>query len=73
MANLLSFDVYDIDLSKVMNNSNMNRNSLSRAIKLVVTALQTEDDRKGVLMIELRLGNKATPNTHLFLKNKNKK
>jgi hypothetical protein len=46
-----------------------NRNSLSWAIKSVITALQTDGDRRGIAKIGSRLGNNATPNTHLF-KNK---
>jgi hypothetical protein len=44
-----------------------NRNSLSQAIKSVITALQTDDDRRGVKKIGSQLGNNATPNTNLFL------
>jgi hypothetical protein len=43
-----------------------NRNLLSRAIKSVITALQTDGDRRGVRKIESQLRNNATPNTHLF-------
>jgi len=43
-----------------------NRNSPSRAIKSVITALQKDGDRRGVGKIGSRLGNNATPNTHLF-------
>jgi hypothetical protein len=43
-----------------------NRNSRCRAIKLVIMSLQTDSDRRGVRKIGLRLGNKATPSTHLF-------
>lgn len=50
-----------------------NWNSPSRAIKLVITALQMDGDRRGVGKIKLRLGNNTTPNTHLFLKKKTKK
>jgi len=45
-----------------------NRNSPSRAIKSVITTLQTNGDRRGVGKIGSRLGNNATPNTHLFFK-----
>jgi hypothetical protein len=45
-----------------------NRNLPSRAIKSVITALQTDSDRRGVGKIGSRLGNNATPNTHLFKK-----
>jgi hypothetical protein len=48
----------------------VNRNSPSRAIKSVITALQTDSDSRGVEKIGSRLRNKATPNTHLFLKKK---
>jgi chaperone BCS1 len=44
-----------------------NRNSLSQAIKSVITALQTDDNWMGIRKIGSRLGNNATPNTHLFL------
>jgi hypothetical protein len=43
-----------------------NQNSPSRAIKSVITALQTEGDRRGVGKIGSRLGNNATPSTHIF-------
>jgi hypothetical protein len=49
-----------------------NRNSPIRAIKSVITALQTDGDRRGVGKIGSQLKNNATPNTHLFKKNKNK-
>jgi hypothetical protein len=45
-----------------------NRNSLSWAIKLVITALQMDGDRRGVGKIGSRLRNNATPNTHFFKK-----
>jgi chaperone BCS1 len=45
-----------------------NRNSLSRAIKSIITALQTDGDQSGVGTIMSRLGNNATPNINLFLK-----
>jgi hypothetical protein len=47
-----------------------NQNSTSRAIKSVIMALQMDSDRRGVAMIELRLGNNATPNTYIFFKKK---
>jgi len=47
-----------------------NWNSSSWAIKSVITALQTDGDRRGVGKFWSRLGNNTTPNTHLFLKNK---
>jgi chaperone BCS1 len=47
-----------------------NRNSSSRAIKSVITAFQTDDDRRGVEKIVLWLRNNATPNTHFFFKKK---
>jgi hypothetical protein len=52
----------------------VNWNLRSRAIKSVITALQTDGDRRGVGKIGSRLRNNATPNTHIFFKkNKNKK
>jgi hypothetical protein len=45
-----------------------NRNSPSQAIKSVIMVLQTDGDQKGVGKIGSRLGNNATPNTHIFLK-----
>jgi hypothetical protein len=50
-----------------------NRNSLGRAIKSVITALQTDGDWRGVRKIGSRLGNNATLNTHFFFKKKEKK
>jgi chaperone BCS1 len=47
-----------------------NRNLPSRAIKSVITALQTDGDRRGVGKIGLRLGNNVTPNTYIFLNKK---
>jgi chaperone BCS1 len=44
-----------------------NRNSPNRTIKTVITALQTDGDRKGVGKIGSWLRNKATPNTNIFL------
>jgi hypothetical protein len=73
MTNFLSFDVYNIDLSKIMNDSNLNFillqqnwNLPNRAIKSVITSLQTDDDWKGVRKITLRLENNNTPNTYFF-------
>jgi hypothetical protein len=43
-----------------------NRNSPSRTIKSVITALQTNSERRGVRNIGSWLGNNTTPNTHLF-------
>jgi hypothetical protein len=43
-----------------------NWNSSSRAIKLVITALQMDGDWRGVEKIESGLGNNAIPNTHIF-------
>jgi chaperone BCS1 len=48
-----------------------NRNSSSQAIKLVITALQIDGDRRSVGKIRSWLGNNA-PQTPIFLKNKNK-
>jgi chaperone BCS1 len=45
-----------------------NRNSSSQAIKSVIIMLQTDGDRRGIGKIGSRLGDNATPNTHLFLK-----
>jgi len=45
-----------------------NRNSPSQAIKSVITALQMDDDRRGVRKIGSQLGNNTTPNTHIFKK-----
>jgi hypothetical protein len=50
-----------------------NWNLLSRAIKLVISMLQTNDDRRGVEKIGSRFGNNVTLNTHLFFLKKKKK
>jgi len=47
-----------------------NPNLPSQAIKLVITALQTNGDRKSVRKIGSQLGNNATPNIHFFQKKK---
>jgi chaperone BCS1 len=47
-----------------------NRNSPSRAIKSILTALQTDNNKRGVGKIGWQSENNTTPNNHLF---KNKK
>jgi hypothetical protein len=44
----------------------VNQNSRSWAIKSIITALQTDGDRRCVEKIELQLRSNTTPNTHLF-------
>jgi len=57
-ANLSSAEIRELMIA--------NRNSPSRDKKLVITALQTDGDCRGVGKISSRLGNNATLNTHIF-------
>jgi hypothetical protein len=58
-----------LSLSEISELMIANRNSPSWTIKSVIPVLQTDGDRRGVGKIGSWLGNSATPNTHIFLKN----
>jgi hypothetical protein len=77
MANFLSFDVYDIDLSKVMNNSNLNFVLLQTTRKSIIVVEDLDLFLTEKWMVTGGVSGRSgrgweTPNTHLFLKNKNK-